>query len=391
VNASATAERRTARPLDGRGIALCAAGEIMGGVERFIFTLSARLQHAGVRVLVVLFHDGPLADAIREAGIPLELIRCQKYDLRQVARLAQIIRQHRIDLLHVHGYKATIAGGLAAPRCRIPIVKTEHGRLEARTGWRHWHRQVRMKANLWADALATRYLVRTVVFVSHHMKESASRQRATRDVVIQNGVEVDSPIVGTCQARDRGDFDRRYFHVGIVGRLTEVKGHRYLLDAVTLLKDIEMLRVHVFGRGPLEAAYRAQCGEAGISDRVVFHGFREDVRACMRRLDLLAMPSLQEGLPYALLEAMQSRLPIVASDVPGIREVLPRGAVDGGVLVPPADAGALASAIRRLHADAELRRRMASAGYRRLCHAFRADDMAGRYVDLYADILSRSS
>lgn len=370
-------------------VALCAAGEIWGGVEQCVSTCASALHAAGVAVVVVLFHEGPLAARIRAAGLPLEVLdRYPRYDARQVLRLRRVFRAHGVNVVHLHGYKAAILGGLAAATCGIARVKTEHGRLERARGWRGRAGELRMRGNLLADRVATRLLIGEVAFVSHDLqRRSGASVRAC--VVIHNGVE--RRIAGPRLVRGvaAGDPDR--FHAGIVGRLVDVKGHRHAIDAIRRLAHLPDVFLHIFGTGPLEEACRVQGREAGLADRVVFHGFCDDMWERLSRLDVLVMPSLQEGLPFALLEAMQVPLPIVASDLPGIREVLERGEEDGGMLVPPGDPDALAAALGRLHGDRALRRRLAAAAHRRVMKAFLADDMVRRYRELYAAARGRAS
>jgi glycosyltransferase involved in cell wall biosynthesis len=374
---------------DEASVALCTAGEIWGGVEQCVSTCASSLRAAGVPVVVVLFREGPLAARIRAGGLPLEVLdRYPRYDARQVLRLRRVFREYGVNVVHLHGYKATILAGLAAASCGIATVKTEHGRLERARGWRRRAGELRMRGNLLADRLATRLLVDEVAFVSHDLRRRGGG--AVREcIVIHNGVE--RRFAGPRLVRGITAVEPDRFHAGIVGRLVDVKGHRHAIDAMRRLAHLPDVLLHVFGTGPLEEACRVQCLEAGLADRVVFHGFCDDVHERVSRLDVLVMPSLQEGLPFALLEAMQIPLPIVASDLPGIREVLPRGEDDGGLLVPPGDPDALAAALGRLHGDRILRRRLAAAAHRRVMTAFLADDMVRRYRELYAAVRGRAS
>jgi L-malate glycosyltransferase len=371
-------------------VALCAAGEIWGGVERFVSTFAPALHEAGVPVVVVLFHDAKLAADLRAAGVRVAVVEAGgKYGLRQVNDIERIFEAERCDVVHVHGYRATIAGALAARRRRIPVVKTEHGRLETTSDGGVSSRQLRMRVNLWLDRVATRGLVRAAAFVSDDLRKGArAALPPERTVVIPNAIAQRADARPS--SRDQA-FAPECFHIGIVGRVTAVKGHRYLIDAMARLHAIHDLRLHVIGSGPLEDACRQRCAAAGIADRVVFHGFRNDAAECLQYLDLVVMPSLQEGLPYALLEAMGEGRPIVASDLAGIREVMPDGRSDGGILVRPADAAALASAIEELYGDAPLRERLGRSAMRRCREAFLLEDMVTSYLQLYERSLPAAS
>jgi len=135
-------------------LAVCAAGEIWGGVERFIVTLATGLRYLGVDPLVVLFYDAPLAAALREQRIAVvTLDGFGKYDPRTVTQLRGLLREHQINVLHVHGYRASIVGCLAARHLGIKIVKTEHGQVEPLSGWRAVLSHGRLIANTLLDGV----------------------------------------------------------------------------------------------------------------------------------------------------------------------------------------------------------------------------------------------
>ena len=368
-------------------LAVCAAGEIWGGVERFIVTLAAGLRYLGIEVLVVLFYDGPLAAALREQRIAVvTLDGVGKYDPRTVAQLRGLLREHRINVLHVHGYRASIVGCLAARPLGIKIVKTEHGQVEPFAGWRAVLSHGRLIANTLLERLANRCSLDAQVFVSTDIQQRLRLPAGIPQRVIYNGIEPAS--LRTDAGPGRRSKPDTTFDVGIVGRIDKVKGHEVLLRAIACLRHLPRLRVHVFGTGPLEAHCRRLAAEAQLSDVVLFHGFDPAVYERMASLDLLVMPSLHEGLPYVLLEAMSLRVPIVAARVGGLREALDDGS---GMLVPPGDPYALATAIERLYGDRNLRARLAARAHETVRRRFAARDMVRAYGDLYRQLLVPAS
>ena len=359
-------------------LAICAAGEIWGGVEQFVLTLAGALEREASAATVVLFHDGLLARRLREAGVPVEVLRHGPgYDPRVVGELRRALRARKINLLHVHGYKATIVGALASRGLGIKVVKTEHGRLERPAGWR----DLPAFAKLWAyavlDRLASSSAVDAVAFVSRDIAETAGRcsSRVLRRVIYNglapSAVGRPSPLVASDGA----------FNIGIVGRLTKVKGHHHLLNALARVPHLDNLKLHVFGTGPLEADYRRLAETCGVSHKVVFHGFEPAIQEKMAALDLLIIPSEHEGLPYVVLEAMHLQVPIVASRVGGLKEALLDG--ECGILVPPKDPAALASAIEHAYREPELRRRIAARAHARLRRDFLASVMVRQYAGIY--------
>jgi len=241
-----------------------------------------------------------------------------------------------------------------------------------------------MTMNLWLDETLSRKLLDAIVFVSRDIQRSlADRYRHVPQEVIYNAIR---PIERSAadDAAPRLTPDGA-FRVGIVGRLKPIKGHEVLLRALARPGMPSSIHLYVFGEGPLEPSLRAQGRELGLEKRVTFMGFRENMPGYLRQLDAMAMPSHHEGIPYAALEAMALGLPLVASDVGGLREILePEGAA---LLVPAGDAERLAEALTRLVADPDLRARLA----RNARDTVKARFLAGPMVDRYLEVFRRAS
>jgi glycosyltransferase involved in cell wall biosynthesis len=365
-------------------LAICATGEIWGGVEQFVLTLAHALAGERQPVMVILFHDGLLARRLRELPVHVEVLpHGPGHNPRAVAELRAILRRERINLLHVHGYKATIVGALASRSLGVKVVKTEHGRLERPAGRRDVPAFVKLWLNACLDSLVSRWAIDGLVFVSRDIADGASRfaPRVPKRV-IYNGL---APSVDVDQAAsDPRDGDGA-FNIGIVGRLTKVKGHAHLLKALARLTHLHDLRLHVFGTGPLDALCRRLCDEQGLTSRVRFHGFEPAIHRHIAALDLLIIPSEHEGLPYVLLEAMYLKVPIIASRVGGLREVLEEG--ECGVLVAPRDPVALAAAIEQAYRHPELRTQLAALAHARLRRDFLASGMVRQYAVMYRAVM----
>lgn len=366
----------------GLRVALVAPGELWGGVEQFVETLSGHLITLGVPVVVVVLFDGPLRTRLEQRGIPVTVVGgAGRYDPRALSRMVSVLRSHNATVVHTHGYKATILGAMAAKLMGARIVRTEHGRLEPAAGVE----RLKMGFNERLETLASRYGADAVVFVSRDVqRHSPSVRSAATQRVVYNGIE---PITIPDRASPLEGWDDRAgrFNVGIVGRIVPVKGHVHLLQAIRDLRGVLDVRLYVFGDGPLEAECRNVCDEAGIADLVRFMGFRSNVREYLGRLDLLAMPSLHEGLPYTLLEAMSLKVPVVASRVGGLAEVIEDEVT--GILVPPANAPALTRSIERLYGDSGLRSSLSENAFRTIGERFLVGAMAASYLDVYRTVL----
>jgi glycosyltransferase involved in cell wall biosynthesis len=361
-------------------VAVCTAGEIWGGVERFVVSLAVGLRDGGCTPLLLLFHEGLLAERLRSAGFsPVVVPGAGKYDIRQVARIREALRSHRTDVLHVHGYRATILGGLARLGTSTQLVRTEHGLLEPLDGWQRLADHARLAVNQLIERVVARATVDATVFVSKDIAAARGARRGARpDRIITNGLDIDGLDAGTPRPARSG------FHVGIVGRITKVKGHECLLDALRHLQHLPDLHLHVFGTGPLQERCEALARQNGLRGRVTFHGFCVDMAAEMCALDVLAIPSLHEGLPYTLLEALYLRVPVVASAVGGLKEVIEHGR--HGLLVAPQDPRRLADGLECLYRDAALRHRLGEAGHALVRDEYLAPRMVREYVTLYREV-----
>ncbi|HAO93323.1 MAG: hypothetical protein A2X99_11960 [Deltaproteobacteria bacterium GWB2_55_19] len=371
-------EKALQRPVDMAGplrLAICSTGELYGGVEQFIYSFATELgKDPSVRVIVVLFNEGMLSERLRGAGVRTFVMSSFKYSPLAVVGLARLFRKEGINVVHNNGYKANILCAMAAKACGARVVKTEHGRLEPSSGLNG----ARMRFNLLLDRLVTKAFVSKVVFVSRDIQSCCGGSGSNGGgTVIYNGISAIEPAEALrIVAADAGRFE-----IGIIGRLSAVKGHIYLLEAMRRLGGEPDLRLNVYGAGDLEKALKAFCERHSLSDKVVFHGFRKDIYGCIRSLDLLVMPSLHEGLPYTLLEAMYLKVPVVASGVGGLGEILESG-IDS-VLVAPGDISGLARAIERLRGDPELRRDLASKAFEKVTGRFLIGGMVSKYMDVY--------
>jgi glycosyltransferase involved in cell wall biosynthesis len=209
--------------------------------------------------------------------------------------------------------------------------------------------------------------------------------------VILNGIDFDRVRAATPEARTRlrAEFAVEGGHLLLIAaRLHPEKGYEYLFRALPRIrKNVKgPLRLLVAGSGPFEAAYRQQVAALGCEEIVHFLGFRNDVSDLMTAADLVLLPSVAEAFGLAAAEALYLGVPVVATRVGGIPEIVSDG-IDG-VLVPPADSGALADAIVELLSDEPRRLKLAGAGRAKVGERFRFEDMVRRYEELYDRLAS---
>ena len=341
----------------------------VGGMEHFVVRLAARQQTEGHRVSVVAMQGGPL----REEAARLKLVAYELGGRSKVWRVLKAIgvfRWLRPDV--VHGHNATsLQYALLARRCtRAKIVITCHGRGKAD--------YKEPGPELWGQ-------VDRVVCVSDAVARATEDVPADRICVVRNGVDA------SMSARSREEV-RRELRLGdaftaiIVARIDHLKGHDTLLRAwADVHRTDPEATLLIVGDGAERAAMERLAAEAGVAAAVRFLGFRSDVIELLGAADLFLLPSLTEGLPLSILEAMAHGLPIVATHVGGIPELVTEERE--GLLVPPKDVAALAAAIGRMAFDAEARGRFARQARERAINEFSFDAMLRQYEDVYCALM----
>jgi len=291
-----------------------------------------------------------------------------------VLQLYRVFRRERPHIVHTHAWGTLCEGVLAARLARVPIViHGEHGTLQLKPY------QARVQRLMWRRA-------DRVLSVSSRLAERMADGTGfplERITVIRNGVDL-----SRFQAADRAEARRALglpvdgIVVGTAARLVPVKDQANLLHAFGRLaaEGVEFTGV-IAGDGPLRADLEAQAQALGIQSRVRFLGHVPAVERVYAALDVFVLSSKSEGLSNTILEAMASRVAVVATRVGGADELVEDGA--NGVLVPPEDTGALADAIGWLVRDGDLRQSMAAEGRRRALTRFTLDRMIRNYANLY--------
>jgi glycosyltransferase involved in cell wall biosynthesis len=344
----------------------------------------SELAAQGVSTVLILFHDGELASQARGQGIePLILSNLNRFLPATSRQLARILNQREVHVVHAHGYKATVFCSVARLWHRFSMVKTEHGLPEPMSGGPI--RALRNRLYYFSDNAATRIAHATVCYVTKDLETYYRHAHSgLRTIVIPNGVA----------NMDRHQFPRplemrdNWFNLLIVGRLDTVKGHHLAIEAIAAGSLPQDIHLHIVGTGPREKELQALAKARGVAGRVHFLGFIRNVYNNIAHCNVLLMPSLHEGLPYTLLEAMALGIPVVASRVGGLVEVIQDE--DTGLLVPPQDAEALAQAIGRLHDDPTLCSQLGEQARCLQQATYSLESMTERYLEIYRELVARS-
>jgi glycosyltransferase involved in cell wall biosynthesis len=356
-----------------------------GGTEQALLTLAAGLNRAEWCPLLMYHPSAGVAPLIEQAQKlnvelwPVPRMPDGREGASRVLRFALELRARRPAVFHAHltwplACKFGLVGAILA---RVPaIVATVHLYVEFPID-----RSICLQQRLIVSA-AGRYIA-----VSRDTAQRLVRKLhwpTCKVHVIHNGVTlkpIDDPAVPISYAqRTGGDHPI----VLTVARLDEQKGHRYLLEAATQIPEVQFV---LAGDGPLRSALEAQARSLGLEGRVKFLGHRTDISDLFAGCDVFVLPSLYEGLPLSILEAMAAGKPVVATQISGTDEAV----IDDetGLLVPPADPTALAAAIRSVLDDRALAQRLAFAGRIRVEQEFSTAAMLQQVTAVYAELLAR--
>jgi glycosyltransferase involved in cell wall biosynthesis len=348
------------------------------------FCESARGQ---VDPVIVVFQRGrpETTDFRREChrrGVRVAVLReHHRYDISALTRVLRVARSLRPELIQTHGYKADFVG-LAVRSCLgIPWVAFSHGRTDEGP-------KVRLYDAL--DEFIIRWADR-IVAVSEARRVALQARGCwpTRIVTIHNAIEM-PPAAGVDAASVRREFglDESRPVVAVVGRLSPEKGHSYFVDAMAeVARALPGAQALIVGDGQEEGRLRAKVAALELGAVIRFAGYRRDMNRIYSAIDLLVLPSLSEGLPNVVLEAMAHGRPVVGTRVGGVPEAIEDGV--SGFLVPPADAHALAQATVTLLRDAARRGSMGAAGRERVEHSFSVRARAERILSVYNEVHQR--
>jgi glycosyltransferase involved in cell wall biosynthesis len=361
-----------------------------GGAETLLADFAAGAPTAGIDLSVGYLQEvngSPSAAALRIRGVEPELVGVRKLlDVESAWRVRRHVARVRPDLLHTHLGAADVHGTMAARSLRIPSVSTIH--VVAPPTMHELARREAARVRLMAAA--RRHGSQRVIAVSEAARGAylrAGLDQASRVVTVHNGIAARAAERSRAQLRrELGILDDAPV-VAMISVLRDGKGHDIAFDAVAHLRERHPgLRLLVVGDGPARRSIEALAQPLG--DAVVFAGFRGDVVDILAASDALLLPTRMDAFPTSLLEAASVGLPVVATAVGGIPEIVDDGRT-GLLIDSPPTSAAIGRAVGRLLDDPALRRRLGSAARERFQTCFTADHWALRCRQIYDEILGR--
>lgn len=366
-----------------------------GGSAENTLLSAARMQGFAAVVAVGLTQQGgdsPTEALARERGVEFvevpHLVRpiSPLQDLRALWELWRLMRRRRFALVHTHTSKAGLLGRVAARLVGVPrLVHTAHGHV-----FYGYYGPALSRLFVWLERWAARFTDRLIALTS---AEEADQLRfgvapAAKFAVVHSGVDFapfHRPAPDRLAVRRMLGIPPGGLVIGTLGRLTPIKGQADLVQAFAQVRrQVEEAWLLLVGEGEEHAALETLARQLEVEDRVVFAGWREEVPAALRAMDIFAFPSLNEGMGKALVEAMYAGLPVVATRVGGIPELIGEGTE--GLLVPPREPAMLAAALLELAGD-EGRRRVLGEAAARKAQGYSVESMIEKLEALYWSVL----
>ena len=351
----------------------------MGGTEHMILDVAASLDKTKFRSIVItLLGEGELEQRCKQHDIFYHSVNMKsKFDFFSLGRLKKILRSLNIDILHSYLFHANILGRFFGKKVGIPVIISGQRNVDL---WRRWYHNM-------LDRLTARYCQ---LFISNSeagkkMLIEKVNVPENRISVIHNGIDVDA--YADCALRKNLSAPIKLL---TIGSLTQKKGQVHLLDAVAGLKKNGLHCVlTILGEGPLSIDLPKKAVQLSIQEIVHFEGFKSNVADYLAQTDIFILPSLWEGLPVSLMQAMACGIPCVATRIGGVCELINEG--KNGVLVKQANSTQLAEAVLALAKNDDLRYTLGQNARKTIGENFSRQTMIEKLNHVYATIYRECS
>lgn len=345
----------------------------IGGAEIHVISLARGLKNKGHKVIVASAEGSLTArlkeDSIKHVSIPLNKRSLFPF-IAAVIKLFRVVHDEKIDIIHAHFRYSIFISFFVAKMKKIAFVSTAHNIFSGYRRLTVWGKKIIAVSNIVAQHLQNYF---------HVSQENIE--------VIYNGIQInDHPSEDEIKDALTGlNIKEDTFIIGNVGRLCEQKGQLYFLEAVPMILSVKKNCIFLLvGDGPWREKLKTEAKRLGISDKVIFMGMRNDVKAVMKNLNVLVLSSLWEGFPLTLIEALSEGVAVVATTVGGVPEII----IDRctGILAPPKDAKTLSEAVLFLLDNPDMVRKLGENGRKFVEQRFNEDEMVGKIEKVYCDL-----
>lgn len=350
-----------------------------GGQERVVVDLAKTFHEMGhICTVYTTQFRGELTVELESSDIAFHCLGLKKsYDPRALVPLMKYLKNNAVDVVITHGNSGCLIPRIAAIVSNVPaFIHVEHSIAS----------NYKRKYNIFIDKFLSNFADK-IVCVSMAVKQSLlqiEKIKPEKIVVIPNGLDIKRFAHVTDNTLKKSHFKK----IGVIGRFSKEKGHIYFVEAATkIVKTFKNVEFIFVGDGPCRQWIEQKVKEYNIDTYCHFLGVRHDIGNILQELDIFVLPSIREGLPISLLEAQYFGIPSVATDVGGNPEIIKNGY--NGLIVPPKNSNAIASAIHRLLIDDELRNTFSLRGKEMFNQTFTVHKMANAYLEIINSILSQ--
>lgn len=356
----------------------------IGGGESHVLSLVGALDRNRYESLVLSFTDGPMITSLREMGIrSIVLPSLRAFDVSCWKQVKALIEKEQVDIVHAHGSRAASNLFLPARLAHRPLMYTIHG-------WSFHEDQpfLQKQLRIWSEKMLTSG-AKANISVSASNRETGVRHfRRFRSTVINNGIDLDrfNPDKAQPDVRRELGIPEHHTVVGYIARITHQKDPLTMIQAFAQVAEkVKDMTLLVVGDGDMKEEMMDLAQSLYLNGRVLFQPFRQDVPAVLKAVDIYCLPSLWEGMPIGLLEAMAMRKAVVVTAADGSCEIVKDQ--QNGLIIPIKEPAKLAEAIGKLHADAALRQQLQQGAAATVAGSYSVQQMARQVATLYERIL----
>ena len=354
---------------------------LIGGGETHVLELVSKMDKEVFQPLVLSFTDGAMVDSLKSLGIPVYVINSEKaFDWTVWKKVKKLIIDEQIDLVHAHGTRANSNVFWAATTLKIPLLYTVHG-------WSFHPDQTFLKRRLreLSEKFLTSKATTTICVSQSNQSDGVNRFSMKRSTIINNGIDTEkfNPNGVFKNIRQEYGIQSNKTLIGFFVRMTLQKDPLTVIRAMKLIseqtKDIVLLMV---GEGDLKSEAVALAKNLNLTkETLIFDNFRQDVPDLLHAIDIYCLPSLWEGLPIGLLEAMAMKKVVIASPIDGTKEAI----IDGinGIHVPVGKPQKLADAILSIHKNKELQKKLSENAIKTIYKKFTLNEMVKNIENQY--------
>lgn len=357
------------------------------GAENVIAELSKELKSSNYIPIIGVFNNTQnphleLIDFARKNNLSYQLFDCNgQFDFQTILSIRKYIKKNKIDAVHTHGYKSNFYAVLATFFHKISRIVTCHP----------W---IKTSLKIKFYSLIDKFLLNRfdkIIAVSDELKKEITEVGvpAEKILIIPNGIDINrfTKKYNVDRVRMQLGIPAQYKVVGTIGRLSTEKGHSIFIDAADKIrKEHPSTFFIIVGDGLLREKLQQKVTKLALENHFLFTGIIDDIPKVLSIIDIFVLPSLTEGLPMALLEAMAARKPVVASKVGSIPQLIIHNKT--GLLVQPADIEGLIISIGELLQNPEKAKQLAEAGYQTIVNNYTSKIMTRRYMDVYDRLLN---